>query len=135
MERKDQEVLKMSEKKPHTIWLTDEVWYAIQKIADAEGLTISDVLARLTIGLEKYGYKEQVEALRKEQDAKKEEIRRTLKKLIAVIPSWLNYKDAEVYYCSRCDRLELYASYNIAVRNCKVCYSQLASIGVLADWL
>lgn len=125
----------MSEKKPHTLWLTDEVWQALQNISNAEGLTINDVLAKLTIGLEKYGAKEQLEALRKQEEAKKEEIRRTLKKLIAVIPSWLNYKDAEVYYCSRCDRLELYASYSIAVRKCKVCASQLASIGVLADWL
>jgi hypothetical protein len=125
----------MSEKKPHTLWLTDEVWQALQAISNAEGLTINDVLAKLTIGLEKYGAKEQLEALRKQEEAKKEEIRRTLEKLIAVIPSWLNYKDAEVYYCSRCDRLELYASYSISIKKCKVCASQLASIGVLADWL
>jgi predicted CopG family antitoxin len=125
----------MSEKKPHTIWLTDEVWYVLQRIADAEGLTLSDVLAKLTVGLEKYSAKEQYEALRKQEEAKKEEIRRTLKKLIAIMPSWLSYKDVEVYYCSRCNRLELYSSHSISMRKCKVCTSQLASIGVLADWL
>jgi len=123
----------MSEKKPHTVWLTDEVWNALCKIADYEGLSINDVLAKFTIGLERYDKQEQLETLRKQQE-KKEEIRRTLKKLITVIPSWLS-ANAEVYYCSKCDRLELYASYSIAVRCCKVCSSELAFIGVLEDWL
>jgi len=123
-----------NEKKPHTVWLTDTVWNALLRIADSEGLTINDVLAKLTIGLEQYNKQEQLEALR-EQESKKEEIRRTLKKLIAVIPSWLSAKNTEVYYCSKCDRLELYASYSIAVRYCKVCNSQLALIGVLEDWV
>ena len=123
-----------NEKKPHTVWLTDTVWNALLRIADSEGLTINDVLAKLTIGLEQYNKQEQLEALR-EQESKKEEIRRTLKKLIAVIPSWLNVKNTEVYYCSKCDRLELYASYSIAVRYCKVCSSELAFIGVLEDWV
>jgi hypothetical protein len=124
----------MNEKKPHTVWLTDEVWNAICKIADYEGLSINDVLAKFTIGLERYNKQEQLEALKK-QESKKEEIRITLKKLIAVIPSWLSAKNTEVYYCNKCDRLELYASYSISVRYCKVCNSQLAFIGVLEDWL
>jgi hypothetical protein len=125
----------MNVKKPHTVWLTDEVWNALVRIADTEGITINDVIARLTIGLNKYNKQEQLEELRKNQESKKEEIRRTLKKLIAVLPSWLNTKDTEVYYCSKCDRLELYASYSIAVRYCKVCKSELALIGVLEDWV
>jgi hypothetical protein len=122
-------------KRPHTVWLTDTVWNALIRLADSEGLSINDVLAKLTIGLERYNKQEQLETLREQQESKKEEIRRTLKKLTAVIPSWLDAKNAEVYYCSKCDRLELYARYSIEVRKCKVCASQLASIGVLADWL
>jgi hypothetical protein len=122
-------------KRPHTVWLTDVVWNALLRLADSEGLSINEVLAKLTIGLEQYNKQEQLEELRRQQESKKEELRRTLKKLTAVIPSWLNAKNAEVYYCSKCDRLELYASYSIAVRYCKVCNSQLALIGLLKDWI